>query len=269
MEDVYYVAGVIKDSSRYVTYYAQAVSLVDGTVTEFKLDSTPETNDPAFGDGWESDNGIGSDGFNEGVKGLFTFKKDGSNYVPEKYDSDRDSVYDVTSLATVSDDLKRDDTRMTIDGKKVYLEETTNYLKVESSGANIDVKTATGGTSVKASFDAIAIYAESGTSVATYVILVSNDFSTATSDDVVFISGDSSKVVSYTDADGDVRKGYQNDVYMLDGSGEVVEDAILYSNYDTGYYTYEINDDDVYELEQVSSTSWEDTTMAAEADARC
>ncbi len=35
--DVYYVTGVVRDQSRYTTYYAQAVSIEEGTVTEFQI----------------------------------------------------------------------------------------------------------------------------------------------------------------------------------------------------------------------------------------
>lgn len=57
IEDVYYVTGIAKDTSRYTDFYAQAVSLYDGTITEFKLNDSTE-NETAFNDSsWTTDSG--------------------------------------------------------------------------------------------------------------------------------------------------------------------------------------------------------------------
>ena len=248
IEDVYYVAGLIKDTSRYTTYYAQAVSLADGTVTEFKLDEKDSKNTTAFGASWTSSGYL--DSFKQ-VQGLYTFDKDGSVYTAEKYTGD--NTYYVYGIGSIADDLARDDTKMTVDGQKVYLNDKTNYIKVESEAADISVKTATGGTSVKETngsnhTTAIAVATKDGSNrIASYVVLVSADFANASSDDVVFVASQSNKTVSYKNADGKSETGFATELYFLDGSGKV-ETVTTDDDYTAGFYTYEINDDEVYEL---------------------
>lgn len=47
--DVYYVTGVVRDQSRYTTYYAQAVSIEEGTVTEFQIKDSDSATMTAHG----------------------------------------------------------------------------------------------------------------------------------------------------------------------------------------------------------------------------
>ena len=49
--------------------------------------------------------------------------------------------------AAIGDDLAKDDTKMTVAGDKIYLNDTTKYVKVEDDGKDIGVTTAVGGTS--------------------------------------------------------------------------------------------------------------------------
>lgn len=252
IDDVYYVTGIIRDTSRATSYYAQAVALEDGTVTLYRLntDYDMEING--------EDEDITELSYTSNfapVSGLYTFEKSDGKYYAEVYEGD--STYDVTDLGTINDDLARDDSSMRIAGTKVYLDEDTNYVKVEDVGEDIEVKYVTGGTSVKKSgVTAVAVYTESkGNKEAAYVVLISWDFSNASSDDVLFVVEKSSTQTTYTDSDGDNQKAYMTEVIFLDGSG--VHETIMIdgSAKAKGFYTYSINDDDVYEVEDDSVDS--------------
>ena len=275
IEDVYYVTGLATEDGKYSnSYYAQAVALTDGKVVEFKIKTSDEDTQKAFFGAKATEKSF--DDVTTGkvytnVAGLYTFDKDGSKYTAQQYlgkDAEKlasyqtnDSTYYVyadsdRTSATIGDDLEKSDTSMKVAGSKVYLNDKTQYIKVEDTGDDIDVKTVVGGTNVKKTngqneTTAIAVATKSNSNyVASYVILVSNDFANTSSDDVVFVSGSSNKTVSYTDADGKTQKGYQVDLYFMDGSGKVESNATITkdSNKGAGYYTYVINDDGVYEL---------------------
>ena len=269
IEDVYYVTGIAKDGGIYSdSYIAQAVSLADGSVTEFKLkdDSDHKTTQALYGNKNSLDTNYGKKtGIDATPAGLYTFDKDGGKYIAEKYDGDG-SYYIVSNnnkATTISDKLNKDDNKMTLndakvtlDGKdkantgKIYLNDKTNYVKVEANGDDIDVKFVTGGTSVAQSgTTAIAIVTKSGSNyVASYVVLINQEFSNAGSEDVVYVPEKSTTTVSYTNSDGDKKTGYATKLYFLDGSGKT-ETVTVVGQKDPGFYTYEINDDEVYELD--------------------
>lgn len=270
IEDVYYVTGVGKDGGVYSdSYLAQAVSLADGSVTEFKLkdDSNHKTTQALYDNNKTlKDNFTANDGkMDTRPAGLYTFDKDGGKYIAEKYDGDG-SYYIVSNnnkATAISDKLNKDDNKMTLDGAKVtldgkekantgkiYLNDKTNYVKVEDNGDDIDVKFVTGGTSVaQAGTTAIAIATKSGSNyVASYVVLINQEFSNAGSEDVVYVPEKSTTTVSYTNSDGDKKTGYATELYFLDGSGKT-ETVTVVGQKDPGFYTYEINDDEVYELD--------------------
>ena len=273
IEDVYYVTGVGKDGGVYSdSYLAQAVSLADGSVTEFKLkdDSNHKTTQALYGNN-DSLATNANKTLKDSVKidttvaGLYTFDKDGGKYIAEKYDGDG-SYYIVSKdnkATAITDKLNKDDNKMTLDGAKVtldgkdkantgkiYLNDKTNYVKVEANGDDIDVKFVTGGTSVaQAGTTAIAIATKSGSNyVASYVVLINQEFSNAGSEDVVYVPEKSTTTVSYTNSDGDKKTGYATKLYFLDGSGKT-ETVTVVGQKDPGFYTYEINDDEVYELD--------------------
>ena len=197
--------------------------------------------------------------------GLYTFDKDGGKYIAEKYDGDG-SYYIVSKdnkATAITDKLNKDDNKMTLNGAKVtldgkekantgkiYLNDKTNYVKVEANGDDIDVKFVTGGTSVaKSGTTAIAIVTKSGSNyVASYVVLINQEFSNAGSEDVVYVPEKSTTTVSYTNSDGDKKTGYATELYFLDGSGKT-ETVTVVGQKNPGFYTYEINDDEVYELD--------------------
>lgn len=273
IEDVYYVTGVGKDGGVYSdSYLAQAVSLADGSVTEFKLkdDSNHKTTQALYGNNDSLATNANktlknSVKIDTTVAGLYTFDKDGGKYIAEKYDGDG-SYYIVSKdnkATAITDKLNKDDNKMTLDGAKVtldgkdkantgkiYLNDKTNYVKVEANGDDIDVKFVTGGTSVaQAGTTAIAIATKSGSNyVASYVVLINQEFSNAGSEDVVYVPEKSTTTVSYTNSDGDKKTGYATKLYFLDGSGKT-ETVTVVGQKDPGFYTYEINDDEVYELD--------------------
>ena len=199
------------------------------------------------------------------VAGLYTFDKDGGKYIAEKYDGDG-SYYIVSKdnkATAITDKLNKDDNKMTLDGAKVtldgkdkantgkiYLNDKTNYVKVEANGDDIDVKFVTGGTSVaKDGTTAIAIATKSGSNyVLLNVVLINNEFSNAGSEDVVYVPEKFTTTVSYTNSDGDKKTGYATELYFLDGSGKT-ETVTVVGQKIPGFYTYEINDDEVYELD--------------------
>lgn len=273
IEDVYYVTGIGKDGGVYSdSYLAQAVSLADGSVTEFKLkdDSDHKTTQALYGNNNSLKDNVnktiqGTVKIDTTVAGLYTFDKDGGKYIAEKYDGDG-SYYIVSNnnkATTISDKLNKDDNKMTLDNAKVtldgkdkantgkiYLNDKTNYVKVEDNGDDIDVKFVTGGTSVaKDGTTAIAIATKSGSNyVASYVVLINKEFSNAGSEDVVYVPEKSTTTVSYTNSDGDKKTGYATELYFLDGSGKT-ETVTVVGQKTPGFYTYEINDDEVYELD--------------------
>lgn len=273
IEDVYYVTGVGKDGGVYSdSYLAQAVSLADGSVTEFKLkdDSDHKTTQALYGNNNSLKDNVnntiqGTVKIDTTVAGLYTFDKDGGKYIAEKYDGDG-SYYIVSKdnkATAITDKLNKDDNKMTLDGAKVtldgkdkantgkiYLNDKTNYVKVEANGDDIDVKFVTGGTSVaKDGTTAIAIATKSGSNyVASYVVLINKEFSNAGSEDVVYVPEKSTTTVSYTNSDGDKKTGYATELYFLDGSGKT-ETVTVVGQKTPGFYTYEINDDEVYELD--------------------
>ena len=279
--DVYYVTGLTKGTNLYAgTYYAQAVSLADGTVSDIALKTADGDTNKAFDPAGTSTSYItgeiyGTNNFVP-IQGLYTFDKDGSKYTAEKYTGD--STYTVTSIGALADKLAKDDTKMTIGSKKVYLDDSTTYIKVATPGADIDVKFIVGGTSTAKqdknnnAVQALAVTKKDAKNdLASYVILLAaTDFNNAGSDDVVYVHEQSNAKVSYTDADGKVKTGYDTELYFLDGSGKVESVTVAGSAKAAGFYTWELNDDKVYELtattpagaSSISGSSYDDETIA-------
>ena len=111
----------------------------------------------------------------------------------------------------------------------------------------------TGGTSVDkatGTLKALAIATKSSSNyVASYVVLVNTAaFANASSDDVVFVHERSNNRTSYTDGDDKNQTAYMTELYFMDGSGNVETVMVKGSAKAVGFYTWEINDDGVYEL---------------------
>ena len=246
--DVYYVTGVVRDQSRYTTYYAQAVSIEEGTVTEFQIKDSDSATVNALG--ITKNDQDWPDNFKT-VKGLFTFSKSGSSYTAKAYTGSNTYTVIANSKApaAIGDDLAKDDTKMTVAGDKIYLNDTTKYVKVEDDGKDIGVTTAVGGTSAKKNNNsnettAIAITKADGKNkVASYVILVSDKFS-GSSDDVVFVKEVSKDKISYKDKDGEYQTGYNVELYYLDGTGKIENATVEGSTAPAiGFYTWDNSDD--------------------------
>ena len=245
--DVYYVTGVVRDQSRYTTYYAQAVSIEEGTVTEFQIKDSDSATMTALGI-----NGTPTFTNNfKTVQGLFTFSKSGSSYTAKAYTGSNTYTVIANSKApaAIGDDLAKDDTKMTVNGQKIYLNDATKYVKVEDDAKDIDVTTAVGGTSAKKNNSskettAIAITKADGkNNVASYVILVSDKFS-GSSDDVVFVKEVSKDKISYKDKDGEYQTGYNVELYYLDGTGKIENATVEGSTAPAiGFYTWDNSDD--------------------------
>ena len=245
--DVYYVTGVVRDQSRYTTYYAQAVSIEEGTVTEFQIKDSDSATMNALGI-----NGTPTFTNNfKTVQGLFTFSKSGSSYTAKAYTGSNTYTVIANSKApaAIGGDLAKDDTKMTVNGQKIYLNDATKYVKVEDDAKDIDVTTAVGGTSAKQNNSskettAIAITKADGkNNIASYVILVSDKFS-GSSDDVVFVKEVSEDKISYKDKDGDYQTGYNVELFYLDGTGKIENATVEGSTAPAiGFYTWDKSDD--------------------------
>ena len=200
LTDVYYVAGVYGEESRYnsgnYTWYAQAVSLEDGTVTDIELDEEDGYLDDDSGE-WIADEKpqndlhsyIGDSAEDDGdyvrVRGLYTFDDDiagawkgGSSYV----------VYS-TSL---DGSIAADDTRFSTNEKTFYIDDTTQFLGVDDEADDIDTVLSTGGIKATNTSSNVAIVIADNSEIrdAVYVVLV-NCSATAGSADVLYAAGSS------------------------------------------------------------------------------
>ena len=199
--------------------------------------------------------------------GLYTFTdSDGSyaesksgndKYTAEVYNHAADSAYYAATAGNLTEDLKRDASSIILDNpagdslgsrNRAYVDENTQYIKIEEPGNDIDVSTATGGTSVTtATTDAVAVIAsKSGSNyTAAYVVLVSADgFASAAADaDIIYVDSESTENVA--------RNEWALTAYFLDGSGEQEITANMASE-DNHFYTYTINEDGVYQLTDIT-----------------
>ncbi|MDD3164902.1 MAG: S-layer homology domain-containing protein [Oscillospiraceae bacterium] len=252
LKDVYYVTGILHTTSgNYNThsYYAQAVKLEDGAVSEIKLEKDAATALVAKID--DTTKVLHTE-----IAGLYTFTdKDGSKSSDAKSDNgkfwieeytDKDAKDDDYYVYTgaIGDDMKKSDSSVKVGGKKVYLNSATQYIKVEDTGDDIDVTTVTGGTSIKATdVSAITVTTKSGTSyTAAYVVLISGDFKTAAnSGDYVYVADVSSV------KNGD---GWEVELRFTDGTGTVETKTVDSDKAPAkGFYTYTVDDDGIYSLD--------------------
>ena len=59
------------------------------------------------------------------------------------------NFFGVHKTQNADGNLAKDDTKMTVNDQKIYLNDATKYVKVEDDAKDIDVTTAVGGTSAK------------------------------------------------------------------------------------------------------------------------
>ena len=196
LNDVYYVTGVYCEESRYnankFTWYAQAVSLADGSASDIELDET------------DADNALKSiiddaskDAFTD-VKGLYTFDDD----IATAWDGDRDyTVYGIDEDDGLDTSLKNalamDDTKFSTTGgssKTFYVDENTQYLGVDDYADDIDTVYAMGGMKAGTSGNVIVIADQDEDRDALYVILVDSSASVGSAD-ILYAAGSSTDKV--------------------------------------------------------------------------
>ena len=255
LSDVYYVAGVYGEESRYnaskMTYYAQAVSLADGSVSDIELDEKDSKNELVkFLDT--------TDGDYAPVKGLFTFDDDvatewdgDDDYVIYGINSTAANIQDKLNTALSADGLAMDDTRFsTVDTlnntDRFYVDENTQYLGVEDYADDIDTVYAAGGMKADNSGHVIVIADQDEDRDALYVILVDSSASVGSAD-ILYAAGSSTDKVG---TDKYVREFWS----MEDNTSEdITIDEKLSAN---GFYEVDsIDEDGVYTLKDYDKTA--------------
>ena len=251
LNDVYYVTGVYCEESRYnankFTWYAQAVSLADGSASDIELDETDADNAlKAF------INDEKTDEFTV-VNGLYTFDDD----IATAWDGDRDyTVYGFSDSGELNTNLKdalaMDDTKFSTtivgggSGKTFYVDENTQYLGVDDYADDIDTVYAMGGMKGTPSNGSrvIVIADQDENRDALYVILLGSDASVGSAD-ILYAAG-SDKVGT----DKYVREFWS----MEDNTSEdITIDEKLSAH---GFYEVDsIDEDGVYTLKDYDKTA--------------
>ena len=248
LNDVYYVTGVYCEESRYnankFTWYAQAVSLADGSASDIELDETDADNAlKAF------INDEKTDEFTV-VKGLYTFDDD----IATAWDGDRDyTVYGIDEDDGLDTSLKNalamDDTKFSTTGgssKTFYVDENTQYLGVDDYADDIDTVYAMGGMKAGTSGNVIVIADQDEDRDALYVILVDSSASVGSAD-ILYAAGSSTDKVG---TDKYVREFWS----MEDNTSEdITIDEKLSAH---GFYEVDsIDEDGVYTLKDYDKTA--------------
>ena len=237
IDDLYYVTGLYAGSGSYgrPNFFAQAVSLADGTVNEIELDVT--TSGGNYVCGIWTWSGTSYDEFNGAwVRGLYTFD-DG---VPTAYETAVAGDYTVDSDSTgLGDELAIDDTRVVFyDSTRYYLDDTTQFLAVDGEADDIEVATATGGMRADDTTGAVYVIADGRDAV--YVVLVDLG-ATMASDDVVYIAEATYDTIGDDQYEGEMW-------FMATGESDTV---VLDKRYSAGFYKVsDIDEDGVYSLTQ-------------------
>ena len=252
LNDVYYVTGVYCEESRYnankFTWYAQAVSLADGSASDIELDETDADNAlKAF------INDEKTDEFTV-VNGLYTFDDD----IATAWDGDKDyTVYGFSDSGELNTNLKdalaMDDTKFSTtivgggSGKTFYVDENTQYLGVDDYADDIDTVYAMGGMKGTPSNGSrvIVIADQDENRDALYVILLGSDASVGSAD-ILYAAGSSTDKVG---TDKYVREFWS----MEDNTSEdITIDEKLSAH---GFYEVDsIDEDGVYTLKDYSKS---------------
>ena len=240
LDDVYYVAGVYGEESRYnakkMTYYAQAVSLADGSVSDIEIDVTASKNDLANIVDDENGNWVP-------VKDLYTFDDDVATQWRSNNDYEAYGVGGTNNLTrSLTDKLAMDDTRFSTTGvapTTFYVDENTQYLGVDDDADDIDTTYAVGGMKANTSGNVIVIVDNDEPRDAVYVILVDSGASVGSAD-ILYAAGSSTDKVG---TDKYVREFWS----MEDNTSEdITIDEKLSAN---GFYEVDsIDEDGVYTL---------------------
>ena len=249
LDDVYYVVGVYSGAGSYGgdNFYAQAVSLADGTVEEIELD----VDSNAAGDLTGLTSGLT---FTKTQAGLYTFD-DGKAAV---YDTAAAGDYDVDDEDELAEALDVDDERIVIGtNARYYLDSNTSFLAIDDSAADIEVVTATGGMRVDDPDATDAhVYVIADGRDAVCVVLV--DFgATMASDDVVYIAKASYDRVG--------KDQYEGEIWFMETSES--ETVILDKTYNVGFWKVsDIDEDGVYTLSSESVPALPDGDVDSDAE---
>ena len=246
LDDVYYVAGVYTENTRgTINYYAQAISVTDGTEHQLKLagqtagDLTYDADDNKFD--------------NQNTTGLYVMTEDDDKYTAKKYIG-QDGYTVVEDTLSSSVDSASTVIRFTASGKnaynnsasknetasRLYLDDTTFFIGIEKDSTDIDIKTATGKMSVDKASSGLNVYAiyKDGKDDAVFVIYAATKLDGAVNkDDVVYLTDD---------AKTSVKDGYSVELYfMKDMKSETVT---IEDKESQGFYTYTVDKDGIYDL---------------------
>ena len=256
LDDVYYVAGVFGEKSRgHINYYLDAVSVADGTYYELPLSDAGET-----------DFNVSKDDYDTTVAGLYVLDEDdGEYFIDDAYtgalsDGDKVGSYTAVVASDLSQNVASDSTTIRFQNSgtsRLYLTDTTFFVSVEGEAGeeDLDIATATGVMTVDAddstNLDVYAFY-KTNDSDAVFVVYVADVLAGSVSlSDVVYLTDDASNATS---------SGYRVDLYALDGM-ELLEDVVIDSREDQGFYTYDLNSDGIYELTKTNSYDLENQTL--------
>ena len=278
LDDVYYVVGVYKESSRgSESYYAQAISLADESEYDYRLDDDEEGDTQTLIDRYDN---LKSGSYCP-VQAFYEFDRDGSSYDvtlytgSSRYDVITGAVLDadVTSSSSVvritdgtryyeDDDGDEDEEANQDTVTRLYITDSTFFIGAEDVGDNLDVSTATSmmtATHDDVNSDDETIYVTVGViydddTDALYVVYAAEELGGATDkSDVVYLAERAS-----------TRSGpstYSGDLYFMDDMSlseevDIDEDS---DSRDQGFYVYDLSDD-VYTLEQDGSNELDDIT---------
>lgn len=252
INDVYYITGVYmtKSTMGTVKYYAQAVAL-DGTVSEIELEKSEFEAGGAF-----NGEATSVDDLDRDVKGLYTLTdkangddKSGNDKFNAKAFTGNDN-YTVKANGTLSASVAKDDTNMTVGSTKVYMNKDTNYIAVEKYGDDLDVSTAVGGMKcAKDDADKVLVISNKDDSrTAVYVLYIGDDLSSSVvSDEVVYVAEKS---------DEQNADGWVTTLYFMENNSS--DDVTVETQVEPGFYYYDVDEDDVYSLEEVTGLGNDD-----------
>ena len=235
LSDVYYVTGYYKETKAGSdSTYVQAVSLKDGTVQELKVDTDVSCD-------LTTDTSKASSTIKPLGK-LYKLDEDSNKWSGDKYSN---SKYIVTEAETLEADVTSTSSVVRTDDV-YYLDDSTFFISVEKSGADIDVKTATGVMSMdcdSASGNVKAIVIANDND-ALVVIYIGDDLNGATSAaDIVYLD---------SDANTENKDGWEGSLWFMDelNNEDVTIDQAGAPT--QGFYRYTMNSDGIYELKSAS-----------------
>ena len=257
LDDVYYVNLIYRENTRgRIYYYAEAVSIMDGTEVDVELDvddpdcefdisdMSAENNVKTVKDLYimDVDDGTGElyrgqDGYSLSIGALHASVTSSSSTI--RLDENTTGTY---GLATY-DDGDSIDTE-----DRFYLEDSTFFVGIDNATAtsennsSLDVSTATGTMAAKISSHNLKVFVifRDGDSDAAFVVYAAGNLEGgASSEDVVYLADDAVNTVGIGN--------YEVNLYFV-ADMTLVEDVVVDDDYKQGFYAYEVDEDGVYTL---------------------